>query len=109
MLEHFLVYFDRLHKRIFNHMALKQSLFFSPVETIIFWTLVFLLKMFTIEWHFVLFVDLTDFVFCTLYYTLRLCTDKKKNVCMTKEIQLCIFLHLIVYFVSGSKGFNQHD
>lgn len=78
MLEHFLVYFDRLHKRIFNHMALKQSLVFSPVETIIFWTLVFLLKMFTIEWHFVLFVDLTDFVFCTLYYTLRLCTDKKK-------------------------------
>lgn len=33
--------------------------------------------MFTIEWHFVLFVDLIDFVFCNLYYTLRLCTDKK--------------------------------
>lgn len=95
----FFFYFDRLQKRIFNHMTLpEQSFVFLSYWNIHFWLWCFLLKMFTIEWHFVLFL-LIWLILCFVLYTEIM---HWRNGCMTKYIQLCIFLHLIVYFVSVS-------
>lgn len=101
----FLFYFDRLQKRIFNHMALpKRSFVFLSYWNIHFWLWCFFIEN-VYNWmtFCIIFVDLTDFVLCTIHwdYALTKWLYDKINTIMYFPTFNCVFC---IWF----KGFNQH-